>query len=324
MEKMNDFSENIASGVEKINDFESEIKGFNLAENVIEQTIHRAEQIIDKESNPETKRKILERLGKYVRRIVGITSIASFGLSLNHIGVHNNDIEDLSTADKTEYVHSDEKSDRILKYITGQEDFSTAEKEVIFKEYISTFNLDFPENFKELSANEIDDQVRYQPRPAKEIYGENWLDSLIPPSQDFDKKYYEAIYKIVQETGSPNIRFKQGSANSAPHYNPLNHTIYIKNPTFSGGLDNIEGNFIAELAHSKQFTEKPIGTYLKAIESGFGMITTFAKEGFSRDLREIQKDEYDKEGSFEYEAHSEIEIDLKKEFKNNLKSGISE
>lgn len=315
--------ESQTSQIEDEKSFEGEIKGFELEQQIAEQTIEHAEYVIEQEKNPEKKQKMKERLAKYARRIVGITSIAALGLMLNHVRIHNNDLEEIFDGEKTEYLHSDKETNTILEYLSGKNDLSYEYKEYLMKERLKNYSPEAQKyNLDTMSLEDIlvvllnkDGNSDLDQKRASEL-----IDKLFAKPRALNEKQYEAMFDVLRDAGNPKISWNLGESVSRPHYNPLTHTIYISPVVFGANVSMLDNEFIAELAHSKQFSDKPVVSYLKSIKSGFNMLGKFIARKGEDSFYEIQKEEYHESGSLENEAHSEIAPKLKEKLTESINS----
>lgn len=308
---------------QETDNFESEIEGFKLEEQVAEQIIQRAGYVIEQENNPERKEKMKERLAKYARRIFGITSLAALALTINHVATHDNDIEKISDGKKTEYIHSDEETNVVLNFITGKEDLTYKQKENIIKTKVKYAAQDAIEGYDidNMTLDEMDEKIfTTNGIGMRDEYGEKWVDSIFANPPKINKEQYDAIWEILEETGKPNVHWDLKSKEARAHYDPLTHTIYVTPILFGENRNFLEREYLAELSHSKQFSEKPIASYLKVVKSGFNMLGKFILRGGSDSFESIQMEEYGEEGSLEHEAHAKIETKLKKKFEDTINS----
>lgn len=88
---------------------------------------------------------------------------------------------------------------------------------------------------------------------------------------------------------------------------------------------------INELAHAKQFDEKPFVSTIESMKGiGISCVRSFVskhkphRHGNSLTLAEAYKYEYSRQGSFEYKAHSVIARKLEAKFENVLEHPIED
>lgn len=140
----------------------------------------------------------------------------------------------------------------------------------------------------------------------------------------YSSKISNILWRIEEECGSPNVRFQTTGPSIAgielgpniarPYFNSLSNTVFIPDPQFlepgKGGIEHL----LAELSHSKQLGDNPLNFYAKAVASLFRILGEGGLD--AKKLSKAQDKEYDLPGSLENEAHSLIEPELTKKYKD--------
>ncbi len=138
---------------------------------------------------------------------------------------------------------------------------------------------------------------------SKDSHENFWKDI----ENEFSAERYEKVWTLHFKNGNPNIRSLEkddGDASNSPirefldtdgnaYYDVLTNTMYI--PTEQ--KEPVLHTWLAELAHAKQFNEKPL---LSTLRSAVGFLATFPNYNY----------QYDIPGTVEYEAHKEIQPKL--------------
>ena len=219
------------------------------------------------------------------------------------------------------YHHSDPETEHILNYIGGKEALTEEEQLVRARAGIQPViellafkhpELRIPDNFEEMSREEL----RYfiaeaLARDSGHGVAEQEVEKYFPkPTHEFDPVIYEMVWRVNSECGVPKIRWASDTviqrgliaAGVRPerdsHYNGVTNTITL-------GNDSDFDKVFAEAAHAKQWSDEPVMSTLKVIESVGRTIATAVAE--QRSLTDAYQDEYEREGSVEFNAHKIIE-----------------
>lgn len=102
------------------------------------------------------------------------------------------------------------------------------------------------------------------------------------------------LYDLYKQSGNPNVSTDTSIfMGDREHFNPINNTIYIPDPTFDG--------YVAELAHAYQFNSGKYSPYKNILKHPLENLKNFTSRN---------NDTYNRKGSLEYEAHQIIEPKL--------------
>ena len=310
---------------------------------VLEKEIQDAEEALAQQEKTDPKdttvfEKLRERSMYLIKRMTQISMLATLGMVANHKITHSGKVnETRDSKGEISYSHPDKKTEGILNYISGK-DSLTAEQETdmirtVFEVWSKRRGVHIPIGFDKFDLDEIkgfaEDHIREFLRNDSDVMKGN-LDkaaihakikhffsqeyALIPKGYPYNKKLYEALWRVEKESGSPRIRWTVGGRRAnieVSHYNPLTNTVYIQ------ALQPLQ--IVEELPHAKQFSERPVHTYLEFAHSGIRMAKRKIME--KKSWEDIQAEEYAVPGSFENEAHEKIEQQLRAEIKAILGEG---
>jgi hypothetical protein len=140
-----------------------------------------------------------------------------------------------------------------------------------------------------------------------------------------DKKIlYEKLWQLMEKCGGPKIRpledsnWEEGIEKERAHFNSATHTMYINMTR----REFVNEEFAAELAHACQHHLKPFEANNKGnIDRIYaGAYAASNMMSFSKAYDELL---YDKAGTIENEAHSDIEPKILSFLDNNRKTRVS-
>ncbi len=125
------------------------------------------------------------------------------------------------------------------------------------------------------------------------------MKNVDPKYLHVDTTQYLAQRKLLSENANPNIQYDPIDPVKRSHYKAANNTLYL----------NSANDLISETSHAYQSKIKgsPIGTYARGIKD-------FIQHPIDRE------GDYDRPGTVEHEAHTEIEPMLQKRYKTILDS----
>jgi hypothetical protein len=254
------------------------------------------------------------------------------GFTLNHVYQFRDKVDVVEGSEPVEYMHTDKETEHILNIFSGKEELNEKEKtrilrsctiswsrnqNVLVPDDIEDFNL---ENLKKFCKENLEkigetDVVEYADAAAKQMY--------------FMENTYKTLWSLENKSGSPYIRWDDSDPTTyllsegkhKAHYNSLTNTIYINPEDLNFDMSK---DFVAELAHTQQFNDKAVSSYLTYIRDVLktATISILQNEGFNTTYSKL----YDSPGTLEYDAHKVREEKLAKEvqkarendYKNNL------
>lgn len=268
--------------------------------------------------------RISKKFGKLTGALFLLVSLADIG---NYYRTQNSVEISKDHEGNNVYRHPDPETTHILNYFAGREELRMEEIERNFREQLkfdfSSNGLSIPDDFDSYSIEQIDEWYMsvfpqhkkgdIQKRFAK--YVKN-IPVKITPSEDI----YDFVWQLEDEVGNPKIRFHSPGkrivlGRDKSYYSRPWHTLHIE-------MSRLKRDLLPELAHSKQFRGGGVSQY---VESTLRGVRDFIKVGvraisnadFSVPVipigPELEKT-YDEPGSIEYEAHREIELDLRAKY----------
>ncbi len=232
------------------------------------------------------------------------------------------DVYDLSS--KSSYTSGDSLTDIVLNYYSGVSDLPSSVKAEIYRvSLLKDFGEESLYSLDTISQEGMRSFIERNRIPLEEMF------TPFPDSIE-SYMYYNFVWNTYLSCGKPKIRFSHRTpfpfsvAGVSGYYNPFSKVLFMENvcPLFSCEIFDQEeyfywstGLFLEELAHAKQFKEKPFTSYAKA---NWGLVRSLYKSicancnPFLEDKSwsDAYKDEYNIKGSFEYEAHKDIYFEL--------------
>lgn len=218
------------------------------------------------------------------------------------------------------YTSGDSITDAIINYYAGVSDL---DKEMRAEIYRISFFRSFPESEKAkfLIDSDIKETISFMENNhlLSDSLFKGFPDSL---ESDF---YYYFIWNTYFLCGSPKIKFSAkapfpfSTTKASAYYNPFSKVLFLGSvaPAYSDEIEEEEyfywspREFMEELAHAKQFKEKPFTSYAGAtwgltrslFVSFWSRVNPFLED---KDWASSYQEEYKIKGSFEHEAHDEI------------------
>lgn len=304
-------------------------------------------QIESSDLPEETKKSFLKRLRDLSKKVsMVISGVLIFGAASSYIEYQSTRYtvkENRNNNGDIVFQHEDPETTRAINILAGTETLSEAEAVQIFKDtlkaeilkiskyelgdnpsiikanseeylrFLETANTEELVDFAVTKLGWYDEQKRYDNASNKEQII-SWVIGSTETPPLIKKELYEALWKMEQECGNPEVRIvgekpQQALEAGRSCYNPETNTIYISTTNYEPAYEN----FISELAHSKQREDSPISTTLRANLDRLQVFNRMWKAS------ESYRDAYDYElystpGTIEHEAHSVIEPELQKRF----------
>ena len=309
----------------------------------IEQASEKISHIDESRLSPEKKtafqavKERVKRITSKVAKTVGYVSIIGASLiEANQVRVHSDLKITTEQGGSNKYEHEDERTTHLLNILAGKETFTESDMRMEFNNLIeyacdkknvvpekkivemttSELELFLMEHFKEIFSEEN----KFKPGDLQHEFDRK-LSSLNTPIDSSDyvphEKLYELLWQLEQEAGNPIIRFRSEEIGFSPlssfkglaHYDPVNNVVYV---SMNALTPESSRELVAELAHGKQFNEKPIGTSLQYVSDVLGAVqrSEFSVKKFSDEYRSL----YSRTGSVEQEAHQTIESYFKDKY----------
>jgi len=222
------------------------------------------------------------------------------------------------TSKHKEFKHEDPETTHIINALCGKEPFTENEKLNIAigitVKSCKASKTPVPEDIQSWDLQEIKDL--YLKTTNNPEYHLKEFDTILSGAV-----YLEGLYSIIWEqekrSGSPYVRWSVtentaniGDVHNGAFYEADTHTMYIKPEALT--CSNITDQYVAEVSHALQYTEKPVRNLLRNICDNFTALVIARQTGMdTRDVRNLIL--YDEPGTVEYEAHKIIEPVLQAE-----------
>ena len=278
-------------------------------ESTIEQLpIENFSNAIKKDLSDDIEIQKPKKRGKFLKALSMSVAATTLGLIINHVYQHRNKVEQHGE----NFTHSDPETEHILNLLCGKESFTEREKLLICKQITEKacqeVNISIPENMDTWSMTEFIEFNKKNKKPGLISDSQMEIFQEVISSNFFMKNLHDVLWKFEKDYGSPNIRWFIEGRHRASYYNSITNTINLAADTMA--LDFSE-DFIAEMAHAKQFHEKPVSSYITVtIDYAKTLYTSITSNtSFSEEYLKL----YDQEGTVEHEAHEIIEKLLEKE-----------
>ena len=287
-----------------------------------------AEAPIAMETKKSLAKALYDRTKRLAKRMAQIGALITLGLAANHEYTHREKVvQEQNEKGEAVFRHPDPETTHILNYLSGKETISASEQLTFLKEALKVGSRNegfkLPDNIDAMSTLELHD---YAKQNLAHILGgkdfeESWSGSQVVLSEtyEFDPHMYKAIWDVEQQAGAPRIRwlmkdqgrglkrFSLMGGVHPSHYDPLTNTVYIF--VLSSPIDD----FAKEMPHAQQFSQNPVGSYLKGTEEFLRIVQKGVLQ--LKSPIDAQNEEYSIPGSLEYEAHKIIEPQLREELK---------
>ena len=230
-------------------------------ESTIEQLpIEGFSDAIEKDLSGDIEIQKPKKRGKFLKALSMSIAATTLGLIINHVYQHRNRVEQEGDS----FTHSDKETEHILNLLCGKESFTEKEKLLICKKITikicSEGDISIPENMDTWSMVEF---TEFNKKNKDQGLYNSRMDMFLEVinSNFFMKNLHDVLWKFEKDYGSPNIRWFIEGRHRASYYNSITNTINLAADTMA--LDFSE-DFIAEMAHAKQFHEKPVTSYARA------------------------------------------------------------
>ncbi len=272
--------------------------------------------------------KVKQKAEKFLRRMRQVGMVIGVGMAVNYATIHTSDVETKIENGKENFSHSDKETEHILNYLAGLDSLSNEERMQVLKVgfQLAGFN---GKSIKDLSEKELAAYYVDSVAKPKSDHGEtrddfikqteDAFEDILPTKYEYNDTLYSALWKTEKECGSPKIRWTVGDDRNVffsadetgvAHYNSFDHTVSINAGDFKHMRAPVT-SLVAEWPHSKQFHDNYVSSSVGMVQAGYWI----AKDALStHDFVQSQLKEYATPGSLENEAHSIIELYLKKRF----------
>lgn len=282
------------------------------------------------------ERTFVKKMKRFSKRLFFTTSvIAGIGMAREYCKQNElqarDVIETSIVSNEKIFTHSDKKTTDYLNYIT---------KKDVSKEIVRQREADL-ERYLDPKISHLSDSLVMQDayeRMAEEApyyfktlqsknitNGDEYVDMICEErrkefKEEFNQKYYEAIWALESANGRPRIRSAHDdkpdyffTEKGRDQYIPETNTMYIN-------MVAPENTFLAELSHAQQFNTD----YWLRIKNELIFLKNLGETGIhalssDESLNESYEHTYDDHGSVEHEAHEIIENELKAELAELMK-----
>lgn len=251
--------------------------------------------------------------------------------------------EKQNAAGETVFAHEDEETTKVLDYLSGKGEIPEDVKHLMeveeVKESFTSNQVPAPPGLAEadeialssLFVKERDENRRRAGlRPAGADFGNlrDQIDLASVSRFPQNQALYDALWDLERKVGNPKVRMDMDRFSTPgpwARYDYKTNTIHIG---FPGMVERAEfadqdyyvNLFLSEAAHGKQwkdsFATSDIKEYIDEHIGEPALERKAAEEG-KTPYQVRQETEYNKPGTIEYEAHHDIEPQLRKEFKEH-------
>jgi len=252
----------------------------------------------------EILKKIVDKSIVFAQRLIKISALVALGLTANYFRTKESVSESSGTNNEIVYAHGDEETTHILNYLAGRETLAEEEQLrfliMVAREFATVMVKPIPENMDAMSITDIKNYITQNLSAGGA--------ELVPDRYAYSRAMYDTVWTLEREVGAPKIRWntdvsRDPSNLTSSSYSVLTNTIYIR-PTHP--LMNLS----RELAHSDQFRNRPVESYLIEAEGylriALKTITRLQSPGSARG------EEYSVPGSIEHEAHQKIHPEIRR------------
>lgn len=287
---------------------------FNLESKLEQLPTEDFSEAITKDLSDEVEIKKPEKKRMFLKALCMSVAATTLGLIINHVYQHKDKVEQ----EGENFTHSDQETEHILNVLCGKEDFTEKEKLFIYKQItIKTCrdsNIQIPKNLDTWSVPEFITFNKQINDPSLSISQAETFEEIIN-SRFFMKNLHAVLWKLEKKYGSPNIRWSISGQNifedekyHRSNYNPISNTINLAVEDMS--RDFFE-NYVAEIAHAKQFHEKPTSSYVTGTVDCAKTLYSSIISNTNFDERYLEL--YNQGDTLEYEAHKIIQKPLETE-----------
>lgn len=298
----------------------------------VEAALETAKMIKESQLSSEQKKRLTEKLKKSLRNVfraltfsvlLTVSVIVTSPYTYTRYSVDSK----INERGAIEYTHQDKETTHVINVLAGKEKFTVADRENIYLDLLAAKLDEAHSNgrYLNIEAKKLPDMsIKKKMQIAEELSSSGDLEdresvkaSMIDPSPKvFDEDLYSALWKLEQECGNPKVRFmfegktqRYSASFERSFYSAKSNTIFID----VGSNEETTEDFIAELSHAKQFDENPISSLLLGARDNLQVQIKASSQGLSFD-EVYDQTMYDQPGTIEYQAHQEIEPELKKKF----------
>lgn len=305
------------------------VSEFTRAKKRVEAVVEQVSQISSDQAaaNPkliEVTKKILEKTVRYVSRMLQLSAFAAIGLETHHVATSDTLSKDVMDDGKIVYHHPDSETEHIINVISGIEAMSEEEQLMITRRFLAdnmkSSGKNIPTNLESMSRSALEELITItffsnesdSTKIREGVSGFFRGDTGDP--EVYDQEMYKVLWQTEEEVGAPKVRWLtpnprsdhyNRSLETTPHYNAITDTLYVP-------VGQAVETFMAEVAHSKQFTQAPLESILQQIPMVMRVAGRVITEGKS--INGAYLDEYTTPGSLEYEAHKQIQPVLEERF----------
>ena len=316
----------------------------------IEEVASRAEALAERD--PEVRERAISlrdraiKLGRQIKgaaRIIGLSvSVMLAAAAADYELTRYNVSEHVDDHGKLIFEHQDQETTRILDYLSGKGELPEADRLILevqrVRKMIGSNDSAAAKKLEDMNEGELsavwDEREKeiYQGHAIPGIYPKGGLRAEIDSRYEYSQELYDVLWNIESEAGNPKICFRDFSVKDPfalslnvnmdrAFYNPVTNTIYIPYPAYNPRFDKedlsppdlqVLDDFVAEASHGKQWEEAPITHDLRGLrDTAHVIVRAFQnKKGFNDTYKSTL---YSMPGTVEYEAHKQIEPELKKE-----------
>lgn len=265
-------------------------------------------------------------------------------------------ITDVSTRDvkgKKVYSHSDETTTHLLNAVAGKEKLRLEEYEGFIRadlKKVLTTRMErvrgtgfekpllplFQKDYTRIDSMDIEElgtvyrmYTGFGSSDIDKMSGREYLEYCLDPNPNthlndqevLNEELYQALWQLEAECGEPKIRLVLDPKDTNLHssrdsYDQKTNTIFIVWP-YKDSIRRGESGLIAELSHSKQFSDKPLQSRYQQWLDADLVRKEMKRTGLNWDTA-YDKLLYSLPGSIEHEAHSEIEPKIHEQLESLL------
>ncbi|MGL5831036.1 MAG: hypothetical protein ACRCZE_02690 [Candidatus Altimarinota bacterium] len=264
---------------------------------------------------------------KHLKKRAAIVMVGATAALTSKLAYHHEVKQTVSHQGEIVYTHTDPDTNRILNYLSGREKFSIQERRALaFSTYkarlicnaATNSTISLPSDFVYMNEQEVLEFLKIDsPKPTSQIQSEFELQLTamtynIPEQYDQNDNLYRQLWELEAIAGAPRIRWASEinlplGERTIAHYS-LPNTLYIT-PVFDQ-TDNPYDDLVAEASHAIQFQNNVPDSYAKLFST---IIHTTLRTAQSENplrlssFNQAYGEEYQRPGSIEHEAHSQIE-----------------
>ncbi len=281
-----------------------------------------AEHVLEKMPEEKKKRSYLRLLGQSIAAVV-------LGLVINHAYQFRDKVHESKAGETHEWTHSDKETEHILNVFSGKEQFNATERNYIARymtiKWCKKNSVAIPDGIREWDMQRIEEFYRSQPKELGGSFQFEYISKWALRQSFFMKRLHDELWRIERSCGSPYVRWQDSDHDlfsnqyHRANYNALNNTVYIDPEDI--GL-RIYEQFISEVSHAEQFKDAPVGTASRAMADIVRSAARAVINGtdFGAEYMKLYRDPK----SFEYDAHTTREPELRKKVQDAVDKDVSE